>query len=627
MSDTVAETVITSDNIRNIAVIAHVDHGKTTLVDALLRQTNVFRDEAQADEAGVRVMDSEDQERERGITILAKNLAVMRDGIKINIMDTPGHADFGGEVERVLNMCDGVLLVVDSVEGPKPQTRFVLDKALRRGFKVVVVVNKIDRPAARPDYVVDKVFDLMMELGATDEQIDFTTVFASGLLGTSGMEADALTPDMQPLFEAVKDCIDAPTVETTEGSQLQCLVSNIDYDNFKGKMGIARITNGSIKSGQAVALAHPDKPKKTGRLSSLYVFDNLGKTEVQSASAGEIIMFSGLDNIEIGDTLITNEGGGADAAEPLPPIAVELPTVRMTIGVNKSPLAGREGKFLTSRMIRDRLFKELDRNVALQVEETDSADKYAVSGRGQLHLTVLIETMRREGFELEVGPPVVIYKTNEETGKEEEPFESVEVRVPEEYSGSVIDLFNTRNGELQDMGLDDSGESMTVIKYLIPTRGMLGVRSELLSATRGTAIIDAVFDSYRPKIAGDIQSRDKGSLLAFENGVVTSFGLENAQDRGKLFCASGDDVYSNMIIGIHQRPGDLAVNVCKTKALTNMRSATKGITVGITAAIELSLDASVEYIASDEILEVTPSAFRMAKNPAMMGKKAGRKKK
>jgi len=626
--ETVAEElVITSENIRNIAVIAHVDHGKTTLVDALLCQTNAFRDEAQADEAGERVMDSEDQERERGITILAKNLAVMRDGFKINIMDTPGHADFGGEVERVLNMCDGVLLVVDSVEGPKPQTRFVLDKALKGGLKVLLVVNKIDRPAARPDYVVDKVFDLMMELGATDEQIDFTTVFASGLLGTSGMEPEALEKDMEPLFDAIKKFIDPPVVETTEGNELQCLISNIDYDQFKGKMGIARITNGFVKSGQAVALAQPDKAKKTGRINSLFVFDNLGKREVQSASAGEIIMFSGLDDVAIGDTLITNEAGGVDAAVPLPPIAVELPTVRMTLGVNKSPLAGREGKFLTSRMIRDRLFKELDRNVALQVEETESADKYAVSGRGQLHLTVLIETMRREGFELEVGPPVVIYKTNEETGKQEEPFEMVEVRVPEEYSGSVIDLFNNRKGELQDMGLDDNGDSMTVIKYLIPTRGMLGLRSEMLSATRGTAIVDAVFDSYRPLIAGDIQSRDKGSLLAFDDGVVTSFGLENAQERGKLFTKSGTDVYKNMIVGIHQRPGDLPVNVCKTKALTNMRSATKGITVGITAPIELSLDASVEYLANDEILEVTPSLFRMAKNPTMMSKRAGKGKK
>eukprot|EP00804_Cyclotella_cryptica_P014455 CCRYP_004785-RA/>CCRYP_004785-RA protein AED:0.21 eAED:0.21 QI:1019/1/1/1/1/0.66/3/530/493 len=491
-------------------------------------------------------MDSEDQERERGITILAKNLAVMRDGVKINIMDTPGHADFGGEVERVLNMCDGVLLVVDSVEGPKPQTRFVLDKALRRGMKVLVVVNKIDRPAARPDYVVDKVFDLMMELGASDEQIDFTTVFASGLQGIAGMEPDALAQDMSPLFDAVKECIDPPKIESVKSEDLQCLVSNIDYDNFKGKMGIARITKGTVKNGQAIALVRPGAAKKTGRLSSLFVFDNLGKKEVDSASAGEIIMFSGLDNVEIGDTLVTNEGGGQNAAEPLPPIAVEQPTVRMTIGVNKSPLAGREGKFLTSRMIRDRLFKELDRNVALKVEETESADKYAVSGRGQLHLTVLIETMRREGFELEVGPPVVIYKKNEETGQEEEPFEMVEVRVPEEYSGAVIDLFNTRNGELQDMGIDDGGEGMSVIKYLIPTRGMLGLRSEMLTATRGTAIIDAVFDSYREKIKGEIQSRDKGSLLAFEDGVITSFGLENAQDRGKLFVKAGEETYKNM---------------------------------------------------------------------------------
>jgi len=631
MTDVVDETesptaVDTSRNIRNIAVIAHVDHGKTTLVDALIRQTNVFRDDNQANEAGTCVMDSEDQERERGITILAKNLAVMRDGTKINIMDTPGHADFGGEVERVLNMCDGVLLVVDSVEGPKPQTRFVLDKALKRGMKALVVVNKIDRPAARPDYVVDKVFDLMMELGATDEQIDFTTVFASGINGVAGMDPDDMADDMTPLFDAVMSAIDPPPVVTLEPDALQCLISNIDYDPFKGKMGIARVNQGTIKANQAVALARPGQPKKTGRLSSLYVFDNLGKKDVESAPAGEIVMFSGLDNIEIGDTLITNEGGGLNAAEPLPPIAVELPTVRMTFGVNKSPLAGREGKFLTSRMIRERLFRETDRNVSLKVEETESADKYAVSGRGQLHLTVLIETMRREGFELEVGPPVVIYKENLETGKTEEPFEMVEVRVPEEFSGAVIDLFNQRTGELQDMGLDDNGESMTVIKYLIPTRGMLGLRSNLLTATKGTAIIDAVFDSYREKIKGDIQGRDKGSLLAFEDGVVTSFGLENAQERGKLFVGPTEETYKDMIIGIHQRPGDLAVNVCKTKALTNMRSANKGITIGITAPIDMSLDACVEYLATDEILEVTPSQFRMAKNPAMVGQRKKTKK-
>mmetsp|Transcript_5421 Transcript_5421/g.8347 ORF Transcript_5421/g.8347 Transcript_5421/m.8347 type:complete len:672 (-) Transcript_5421:205-2220(-) len=624
MSAPPVEKVEVNTKLRNIGVIAHVDHGKTTLVDALIKQSGVFRDESQAAEAGTTIMDNEDQERERGITILAKNLAVMHNGIKINVMDTPGHADFGGEVERVLNMCDGVLLVVDSVEGPKPQTRFVLDKALQKGMKAVVVVNKIDRPAARPDFVIDKVFDLFVELGATDEQTDFRIVYASGLLGKAGDEPDELAEDMGPLFEAIMESIDPPSIKDASDDALQCLVSNIDYDAFKGKMGIARITNGRIKAGQPIALAHPDKPKKTGRLSSLFVFDNLGQKEVEEASAGEIIMFSGLNDVEIGDTLVTNENGGLTAADPLPPIAVEQPTVRMTIGVNKSPLAGREGKLLTSRMIRDRLFKELDRNVALQVEETESADRYMVSGRGQLHLTVLIETMRREGFELEIGPPSVIYKNNEETGQVEEPWESVEVRVPEEYCGSVIDLMNQRKGELQDMGIDD-GEGLSLVKYLVPTRGMLGLRSALLTATRGTAIIDSIFDSYRPKIPVEIQGRDKGSLLAFADGSVTSFGLEGAQDRGKLFAKPGDEVYKRMIIGIHQRPGDLEVNVCKQKQLTNMRSANKGITTGIVAPIEMSLDACVEYLAADEILEITPTKFRMSKNPEISGKKGGKK--
>ena len=533
---------------------------------------------------------------------------------------TKGHADFGGEVERVLNMADGVLLLVDSVEGPKPQTRFVLDKALQKGMKALVVVNKIDRPSARPDYVIDKVFDLFVELGATDEQTDFRVVYASGLNGIAGDEPNELAEDMSPLFEAILTAIDAPTVEKSEPESLQCLISNIDFDNFKGKMGIARITNGSVRSGQPVALVHPDKEKRTGRVGNLFVFDNLGKKEVEEAHAGEIVMFSGLADVEIGDTLVTNENAGANAAEPLPPIAVEQPTVRMTIGVNKSPLAGREGKFLTSRMIRDRLFKELDRNVALQVAETSSADRYEVSGRGQLHLTVLIETMRREGFELEVGPPSVIYMENPETGKMEEPWESVEVRAPEEFVGGVIDILNQRKGELQDMGLEE-GEGLTIVKYMVPTRGMLGLRSSLLTATRGTAIIDSVFDSYREKIADEIQGRDKGSLLAFADGPTTSFGIEGAQDRGRLFVSPGDDVYKGMIVGIHQRPGDLEVNVCKTKALTNMRSANKGITTGIVAPVDMSLDACVEYLAADEILEVTPSLFRMAKNPDMAGKK------
>ena len=520
-------------------------------------------------------------------------------------------------------MCDGVLLVVDSVEGPKPQTRFVLDKALRQGMKALVVVNKIDRPAARPEFVVDKVFDLFCELDASDYQTDFRVVYASGIQGKAGNDPNNLQDDLGPLFDAIIEGIDAPIVEKSEPDALQALVSNIDFDTFKGKMGIARITNGSIRAGQPVALVHPDKPKRTGKIGNLFVFDNLGHKEVAEASAGEIIMFAGVDGVEIGDTVVTNEQGGANAADPLPPIFVEQPTVRMTIGVNKSPLAGREGKFLTSRMIRDRLFKELDRNVALKVAETDSADRYEVSGRGQLHLTVLIETMRREGFELEVGPPTVIFKENEETGQQEEPFESIEVRVPEEYVGSVVDLLNQRKGELLDMGLEE-GEGLSIIKYLVPTRGMLGLRSAMLSATRGNAIVDSVFDSYRPRIPGEIQGREKGSLLAFADGVVTTFGLEGAQDRGKMMASPGDEVYKGMIVGIHQRPGDLEVNICKLKQLTNMRSATKGITTGLVTPIEMSLDACVEYIAADELLEVTPTKFRMSKNPSM-AKKSGNK--
>ncbi len=482
----------------------------------------------------------------------------------------------------------------------------------------MLVVNKIDRPAARPDYVVDKAFDLFCDLGATDEQTDFRTVYASGIQGKAGHEPEELEDDLGPMFDAILESIPPPKCDSIEPDSLQALVSNIDYDDFKGKMGIARITNGQVKVGQPVALQKPGGPKKTARLTKLFVFDNLGQTEVEEAKAGEIIMFAGFDDIDIGDTLITNENAGLNAAEPLTPIAVEQPTVRMTIGVNKSPLAGREGKFLTSRMIRDRLMKECEKNVALQVEETESADRYMVSGRGQLHLTVLIETMRREGFELEVGPPSVIYLENEETGKMEEPWEAVEVRVPEEYSGSIIDMFNNRKGELTDMGLEDG---MSVIKYLVPTRGMLGLRSNMLSATRGTAIIDSVFDSYKPRIQGDIQSRDKGSLLAFADGTITTFGMESAQTRGKLMANAGDETYKGMIVGIHQRPGDLEVNVCKTKALTNMRSANKGITTGIVTPIEMSLDACVEYIAADELLEVLPSCFRMSKNPDMAGKK------
>ena len=435
------------------------------------------------------------------------------------------------------------------------------------------------------------------------------------------------TQDMGPLFDAILSEIRPPPATDTSPASLQCLVANIDYDSFKGKLGVARISQGFVKSGQAVSLVQPDKAAKNGRIGELFAFDNLGKKEVESASAGDVKIFSGLPDVEIGDTLVTNEGG-VTPAPPLQPIKIEQPTVRMTFGVNKSPLAGREGKFLTSRMIRDRLMKELDKNVALTVSETDSADRYEVSGRGQLHLTVLIETMRREGFELEIGPPTVILQKNEETGEVEEPWESVEVRVGEDYVGSVVDLFNTRKGELVDMGLEGEGGesgSMSVVKYLIPTRGMLGLRSNLLTATRGTALIDSVFDSYRKKINGEIEGRDKGSLLAFADGKVTPFGIQGAQDRGKMFANPGIDVYKGMIVGVHQRPGDLEVNVVKAKALTNMRSANKDNYVGITAPLELTLDGAVEYIARDEILEVTPTALRMSKNPALAKKGAGKR--
>lgn len=596
------------EDLRNLAIVAHVDHGKTTLVDAMLQQSSVFRENEQM---GIRVMDSNDQERERGITILAKNCAIRYQGTKFNLVDTPGHADFGGEVERILNMVDGILLVVDSVEGPKPQTRFVLKKALELGLQAVVVVNKIDRPAARPEYVVDKTFDLFCDLRANDEQSDFQIVYTSAIQGIAGDEPEAMQENMEPLFKAIMG-MPKPLVEET--APLQVLVANIDYDDFKGKLGVGRIHSGSLRKGQTVALARPDGPVKTGKISELFVFDNLGRTGVDEAHAGDIVMVAGLSDIGIGDTIV-------DPANPRPmvPIAVEEPTVRMTFGVNKSPLAGREGKFLTTRMIRDRLMKELDRNVALRVDETASSDVYEVSGRGQLHLTVLIENMRREGFELLVGPPTVITKTVD--GKTHEPFENVEVQVPDEYTGAVVDLLSRRKGEMLNMSPVDGGDSrMTSIEYLVPTRGMIGLRNNMLTATRGTAVMDTIFDSYKP-YAGDIEARDKGSLVAHENGVATPFGIVGAQGRGVMMVSPKDEIYRDMIIGMHQRPGDLRVNICKAKALNNIRSATKSITEGIQASMEVNLDMAVEYIQADELVEVTPSKIRMTKNSQMAGKK------
>jgi GTP-binding protein len=591
--------------LRNIAIIAHVDHGKTTLVDAMLRNADVFR--ANEDQ-GERVMDSNDQERERGITILAKNAAIRYEGHKINIVDTPGHADFGGEVERIMNMVDGVLLVVDSVEGPKPQTRFVLRKALERGIKPMLVVNKIDRPSARPEYVVDKTFDLFCELGATDEQTDFDICYTSAINGLSGDEPDDLKDSMHPLFDKILGLPAPPVTEASAKLPRQCLIANIDYDDFKGKLGIGRVTAGTLKVGDQVGYMKPGEDMRTGKVAELFVFDNLGRTNVDEVKAGEIAMIAGLEDIQIGDTIVSKED-----PQPMEPIAVEEPTVRMTFSVNKSPMAGKDPKSskLTSRVIRDRLMKELDRNVALRVEDDpESADTYIVSGRGQLHLTVLIETMRREGFELMIGAPTVIYKKGP-NGEKLEPFEEVECTVPEEYVGSVVDILSRRKGSMLDMTVSGQ-EGTTTIKYVLPTRGILGLRNAALTATRGTAVLDSIFHDYLP-FAGEIEARDKGSLIAYEDGVVTPHGIQGAQDRGLMFVPPRIDVYKDMIIGIHQRPGDLKVNICKQKALTNMRASGSDNTVKLTPPIEMSLDSMVEYINEEEVVEVTPAFMRMAK--------------
>ena len=565
----------------------------------MLRQSGSFRDNQV-----IESMDSNDQERERGITILAKNAAIMYDGTKINIVDTPGHADFGGEVERIMNMVDGVLLVVDSVDGPKPQTRFVLKKALERGIQAIVVVNKIDRPSARPEYVVDKVFDLFAELNANDEQMDFDVIYASGLTGIAGHDPSDLSDNLQPLF---KQILKLPPAKVDIEHPLQMLVANVDYDEFKGKMGIGRIVSGEISMGEEVCYGKPNESYRKAKITELFVFNNVGREKVDKASAGDIIMITGIPDINIGDTVMNK-----DNAVPLTPISVEEPTVRMSIGVNKSPLAGREGKNLQSRVIRDRLFKELDRNVALKVYETDSADTYEVCGRGQLHLTVLIENMRREGFELMVGPPTVIEKVVD--GVKCEPFEKVEVTVPNEYASAVVDLLNKRKGEMTHMGPAEGSEDSTQLIFIIPTRGMIGIRSALLTATKGQAVLDTQFDSYRPNV-GAIAQRDKGSLLAFAGGTANPFGIAGAQERGKMFISPKDEVYTDMIVGVHQRPGDLAVNVCKTKALTNMRTTSSDGITQVTPPLELNLDIAVEYIQEDELVEVTPTQIRMLKHP------------
>lgn len=591
-----------AQGLRNIAIIAHVDHGKTTLVDAMLAQSNIFRANQAVQE---RIMDSNDLERERGITILSKNTAVTYKDLKINIIDTPGHADFGGEVERVLNMCDGVLLLVDSVEGPMPQTRFVLKKALALDKKVIVVVNKIDRPAARPDWVIDQTFDLFVELGANDNQCDFPVVYASGVNGIAGDAIEDMSKTLEPLFEAVVREVSPPKIGDTDS--LQMMVTNLDYDQHKGRLAIGRVNSGKLIKGQTVAICKPgDGKMKTGKMSEIFVFSNFTKVPVDEVVAGDICAITGLGDVSIGETICNT-----DNLIPLPAISIEEPTVRMNFMVNTSPFAGREGKFVTTRNIKDRLDRELERNLALRVEPGETADSFTVSGRGTLHIAILIENMRREGFEFAVGPPKVITKLDKE-GHKLEPFEEALVEVPEEFVGPVVDLLGSRKGQMKDLNTAASG--LTRITYIIPTRGLLGIRSVMLTATKGLAVLNTNFKEYG-RWVGDIVMRDNGSLVSFDTGPSSSYALESIQARGKLFIPPGREIYKGQVIGIHQRQGDLEVNACKRKAATNIRSAGKDHSSGQAEPIEMNLDDCLEYIADDELVEVTPVAVRMRKSP------------
>ncbi|KAL1549964.1 putative elongation factor TypA-like svr3, chloroplastic [Salvia divinorum] len=591
--------LVRRDDIRNIAIVAHVDHGKTTLVDAMLRQSKVFRDNQFVQE---RIMDSNDLERERGITILSKNTSITYKDTKINIIDTPGHSDFGGEVERILNMVEGVLLVVDSVEGPMPQTRFVLKKALEFGHSVIVVINKIDRPSARPDYVINSTFELFIELNATDEQCDFQVIYASGLKGQAGLSPENLADDLGPLFESVVRCIPGPQI-AKDGS-LQMLATNIEYDEHKGRIAIGRLHAGMLHKGMDVRICTSEDQCRFGRVSELFVYEKFFRVPTELVEAGDICAVCGIDDIQIGETIADKTAG-----KPLPSIKVEEPTVRMAFSINISPFVGREGKYVTSRNLRDRLYRELERNLAMKVEDGETSDTFIVSGRGTLHITILIENMRREGYEFMVGPPKVINKRVDD--KLLEPFEIAIVEVPEEYVGPVVELLGRRRGHMIDMQGTGS-EGTTFMKYKIPTRGLLGLRNSILTVTRGTAVLNTIFDEYGPW-AGDISTRDLGSLVAFEDGTSTTYALASSQDRGQMFIGPGVDVYKGQIIGIHQRPGDLSLNVCKKKAATNVRS-NKEQTVVLDSPMEYSLDDCIEYIQEDELVEVTPSSIRMCKN-------------
>ena len=591
----------TREDVRNVAIIAHVDHGKTTLVDELLKQSGVFRAHQEVAE---RVMDSGDIERERGITILAKNTAVTYKNTKINIIDTPGHADFGGEVERVLKMVNGVILVVDAFEGAMPQTKFVLRKALELKLPVVVCVNKIDRPEARPAAVVDEVLELFLDLEADDAQLDCPFVFASAKAGIASLNMDTPGKDMVPLFETILDYIPAPSGDPDAGTQV--LISTIDYNEYVGRIGVGKVDNGTISVNQEVVIvnAHEPEKQKKVKVSKLYEFDGLNKVEVREARMGSIVAISGITDIHIGDTLCHPE-----AIAPIPFQKISEPTIAMHFVVNDSPLAGKEGKYVTSRHLRDRLFRELNTDVSLRVEETDSADSFKVSGRGELHLSVLIENMRREGFEFAVSKAEVLYHTDDR-GHKLEPMELAYIDVPDEFSGTVIEKLSQRKGELRNMGMGTGG--YTRLEFSIPARGLIGYRGEFMTDTKGNGIMNTIFDDYGP-YKGDIQYRKQGSLIAFEAGDAVTYGLYNAQDRGTLFIGSGEKVYSGMVVGQSAKPEDIEINVCKKKQLTNTRSSSADEALRLTPKKVLSLEQALEFIDTDELLEVTPTSLRIRK--------------
>ena len=585
--------------LRNIAIIAHVDHGKTTLVDQMLQQSGTLGPRAAVPD---RVMDSNDLERERGITILAKNTAVNWNDYRINIVDTPGHADFGGEVERVLSMVDSVLLLVDAVEGPMPQTRFVTQKAFAQGLVPVVVVNKIDREGARPDWVIDQTFDLFDRLGATDEQLDFPIIYASALEGYASVDADTRSGDMTPLFETIIEHVPPPDVDPDGPLQLQ--VSSLDYDTYVGVLGVGRIRRGTLKANAPVSVVAPDGRSRRARVLELYGFHGLQRQKADAASAGDIVVFSGIENLGISDTLCA-----PDHEEALPALTVDEPTVSMTFQVNKSPFAGQDGKFLTSRQIRERLDQELKHNVALRADNTDDPDKFRVSGRGELHLAVLVETMRREGFELAVSRPEVIM--HDVDGVEHEPWEQLTVDFDEDYQGAVMTRLAERKGELVDMLPDGKGRIR--LDYRIPTRGLIGFRTDYLTATSGTGLIYHVFEKYAPRVGGSIAQRNNGVLVSNVQGKALAYALFNLQERGRLFIGHGAPVYEGMIIGIHQRSNDLVVNPTKAKQLTNIRAAGSDENLVLSPPIKYSLEQSLEFLDDDELLEITPGSLRLRK--------------